>query len=105
MAANELQYCKRYYMGRRPSYLPHVRILAINADLIKWVEVSGQPSISGAGLWVIYSNNGVESPFDETKTYNIHIKEGKHVLVTQKEQSNTPRPPGNLPSNDLSVGV
>jgi hypothetical protein len=63
--------------------LPYVRIVAINADLIKWVELAKTPYISGGGLYIIYKNNGVESPFDEAKQYQIFTKEGNYALVCE----------------------
>lgn len=63
--------------------LPYARIIAINSDILKWMEVSKKNTISGAGLRIVYKHNGVESPFDDWKQYRIFTKEGNHVLVTE----------------------
>lgn len=63
--------------------LPHMRIKAINNDLLYWVQQTQIRTISGGGLKIIYSRNGVASPFDESKIYEIFIKREK-VLVCQK---------------------
>lgn len=67
--------------------LPYVRIRAINADIIQFVQNSKQNFITGAGLYLIYKNNGVESPFDEAKNYRVFTKEGNYCLVTEATQS------------------
>lgn len=72
---------------RQGSFLPHVRVRAINADLLTWVESSKSNLISGGGLYIIYQNNGVQSPFDEAKMYRIFTKEGGYCLVVENTQS------------------
>ena len=63
--------------------LPYMRIRAINNDLHYWVQQAHTKTISGGGLKIIYSRNGVVSPFDESKIYEIFIKKDK-VLVSEK---------------------
>ena len=63
--------------------LPQVRIKAINHDLIRYVESSRQNYISGGGLYLVYKNNGVLSPFDESKQYKIYTRKGQYVLCIE----------------------
>lgn len=64
--------------------LPHVRIISINNDILEFVKRSKSNHITGAGLHLIYKNNGVSSEmFDESKNYRIFTKEGNYVLVTE----------------------
>jgi hypothetical protein len=63
--------------------LPYMRIRAINNDLHYWVKQTNRKTISGGGLHIIYRQNGVQSPFDESKVYQIFIKKDK-VLVCEK---------------------
>ena len=64
--------------------LPYMRIRAINYDLITYTKKSKKKTISGGGLYIIYKHNGVASPFDESKEYEIFVKEGNHCLVCEK---------------------
>lgn len=64
--------------------LPYMRIRAINNDLITFTEKAKTKSISGGGLYIIYKNNGVMSPFDESKEYLIFTKQGGYALITEK---------------------
>ena len=64
--------------------LPYMRIRAINNDLITYTQQSKKKTISGGGLYLIYKNNGVQSPFDESKQYEIFTKQGGYALIAQK---------------------
>jgi hypothetical protein len=65
--------------------LPHVRIVAINNDLVTYVKNAKKTTIDGASLDYIYSiRNGVKDHgFDDSTLYQIFIREGNYALVTE----------------------